>query len=63
MEFLVRSYTQDNEIVLDPFMGAGTTGVAAIKSNRRFIGIEREQQYFDITCQRIEQAYKEVQNG
>ena len=43
-------------IILDPFMGSGTTGVAAIQLGRKFIGIEREPKYFDIACQRIEQA-------
>jgi len=42
--------------ILDPFMGSGTTGVAAVLMGRLFIGIEREQQYFDIACKRIEQA-------
>ena len=42
--------------VLDPFMGSGTTGVAAIQLGRSFIGIERETKYFDIACKRIEQA-------
>ena len=42
--------------ILDPFMGSGTTGVAAIQMGRKFIGIEREPNYFDIACQRIEQA-------
>ena len=44
------------ESILDPFMGSGTTGVAAIQMGRKFIGIEREPKYFDIACQRIEQA-------
>jgi DNA modification methylase len=43
--------------ILDPFMGSGTTGVAAVERRRRFIGIEREPKYFDIACRRIEQAY------
>ena len=42
--------------ILDPFMGSGTTGVAAIQLDRSFIGIEREPKYFDIACRRIEQA-------
>lgn len=42
--------------ILDPFMGSGTTGVAAIQMGRRFIGIEKELTYFDIACKRIEQA-------
>ena len=44
------------ESILDPFMGSGTTGVAAIQMGRKFIGIEREPKYFDIACKRIEQA-------
>lgn len=49
------------ETILDPFMGSGTTGVAAIQMGRKFIGIEREQKYFDIACRRIEQAYAQGQ--
>lgn len=45
--------------VLDPFMGSGTTGVACVKLDRKFIGIEREPKYFDIACRRIEEAYKQ----
>jgi site-specific DNA-methyltransferase (adenine-specific) len=41
----------------DPFMGSGTTGVAAVQMGRKFVGIERERKYFDIACRRIEQAY------
>jgi site-specific DNA-methyltransferase (adenine-specific)/modification methylase len=47
------------ETILDPFMGSGTTGVAAIQMGRKFIGIEREPKYFDIACKRIEQATKQ----
>jgi DNA modification methylase len=43
--------------VLDPFMGSGTTGVAAVKLGRRFIGVEREPKYFEIAVRRIEAAY------
>jgi DNA modification methylase len=42
---------------MDPFMGSGTTGVAAVKLGRCFIGIEREPHYFDIACRRIRDAY------
>ena len=59
MEFLVRSYSNENDIVLDCFMGSGSTGVAAINTGRRFIGIEREPLYFDIACKRIGRAYDE----
>jgi DNA modification methylase len=47
--------------ILDPFMGSGTTGVAAIQMGRKFIGIEREQKYFDIACKRIEQVASQPQ--
>jgi site-specific DNA-methyltransferase (adenine-specific)/modification methylase len=49
------------ESILDPFMGSGTTGVAAIQMGRKFIGIEREPKYFDIACKRIEQAVAQGQ--
>lgn len=47
------------ETILDPFMGSGTTGVAAVQMGRDFIGIEREEKYFDIACRRIEQAQRQ----
>ncbi len=47
-------------IVLDPYAGSGSTGVAAIETGRRFIGIERERQYFDIACERIENAQRQA---
>jgi DNA modification methylase len=50
------SFLPDSQIILDPFMGSGTTGVACVRTGRRFIGVERESRYFDIACRRIEQA-------
>lgn len=47
------------QTVLDPFMGSGTTGVAATDLGKSFVGIEREPSYFDIACRRIEQAFKQ----
>lgn len=47
------------QTILDPFMGSGTTGVAAIKRGRSFIGIEIEPKYFDIACRRIEEAWSQ----
>ena len=44
------------QTILDPFMGSGTTGVAAVQMGRYFIGIEREERYFDIACERIRKA-------
>ena len=49
-----------NGVVLDPFMGSGTTGVACARMGKRFTGIEREPQYFDIACERIENAYRQA---
>lgn len=46
--------------ILDPFMGSGTTGVAAVQMGRKFIGIEREPKYFEIACKRIEDAQRQV---
>lgn len=51
--------TPDAETILDPFMGSGTTGVAAVQMGRDFIGIEREPKYFDIACKRIEDAQRQ----
>lgn len=52
-------FIPDAQTILDPFMGSGTTGVACVKLDRKFIGIEREPSYFDIACRRIEEAYKQ----
>ena len=60
---LMRKYvgicSHANQTILDPFMGSGTTGVAAVQMGRDFIGIEREERYFDIACRRIEQAQRQ----
>lgn len=53
MEYLIRTYTNEGETVLDNTMGSGTTGVAALKAGRKFIGIERDPEYFKIAHQRI----------
>lgn len=57
MEYLIRTYTNAGETVLDNTMGSGTTGVACANTGRRFIGIERDEGYFAIAKQRIEEAY------
>jgi DNA modification methylase len=49
----------DYRLILDPFMGSGSTGIACVQLGRSFIGIEREPKYFDIACKRIEQAYNQ----
>jgi len=57
MQRILEAYNAD--LILDPFMGSGTTGVACAKLGRKFIGIEIEPKYFDIACKRIEAAYAE----
>lgn len=59
MEWCVSRLPQDAQTILDPFMGSGTTGVAAIKLGRKFIGIEIEPRYFDIACRRISESWKQ----
>ena len=61
MGWSVSRFSLTNETILDPFMGSGTTGVAAIQMGRKFIGIEREPKYFEIACKRIEQAVAQPQ--
>ena len=55
-EYLIRTYTNAGETVLDNCMGSGTTAVAAINTGRHFIGFEKEKEYFDIAMKRIEDA-------
>lgn len=58
-EELCLSFTNHGHVVLDPFMGSGTTGVACMNLGRKFIGIEREPKYFEIACRRIEDAQRQ----
>ena len=55
LEIMINNSTNEGEVVLDMFMGSGSTGVAAINTNRKFIGIELDEKYFDIAKERIEQ--------
>lgn len=56
MEYLIKTYTNEGETVLDFTMGSGTTGVACMNTGRNFIGIERDERYFQIAKERIEEA-------
>ena len=56
MEYLIKTYTNENETVLDFTMGSGSTGVAANNLNRRFIGIEMDEEYFNIAEERVKEA-------
>ena len=58
MEILINEYTKEDDIILDCFMGSGSTGVACMNTNRKFIGIELDNNYFNIAKQRIEEACK-----
>ena len=60
MEVLVNNSSQENELVLDPFMGVGSTGLACIKNNRNFIGIEIDENYFNIAKERIEEIEEQL---
>ena len=54
MEYLVKTYTNEGDLVLDFTMGSGTTGVACRNLNRKFIGIELDEYYYQIACDRIQ---------
>lgn len=58
MRWLVRLTTVAGGTVLDPFMGSGTTGIAAVREGARFIGVEQSPDYFDIACRRIAEAVR-----
>ena len=59
MKWCIGHLPDNAQTILDPFMGSGTTGVAAVQMGRDFIGVEREPKYFDIACKRIEQAQRQ----
>lgn len=56
LEYLIKTYTNENETVLDNCMGSGSTGVACINTNRNFIGIELSEEYYNIAVRRINEA-------
>lgn len=60
MEYLIRTYTNEGGTVLDNCMGSGTTGVACINTNRKFIGMEKDETYFNIAQNRINEAVRKV---
>lgn len=55
LEYLIKTYTTENNIVLDSCMGSGTTGIACLNTKRQFIGMEKDKKYFDLAKDRIEQ--------
>lgn len=58
LEYLIKTYTNENDLVLDNCMGSGSTGVAAINTNRNFIGIEKDKHYCEIARKRIDEALR-----
>lgn len=60
LEYLVKTYTNEGDTVLDNCMGSGSTGVACVNTGRRFIGMELDENYFQIAKNRIEEAYSRV---
>ena len=62
LEYLIKTYSNENDLILDNCMGSGSTGVACMNLNRKFIGIEKEEKYFNIAKERIEKAEKEVEH-
>ena len=60
LEYLIKTYTKEGETVLDFTMGSGSTGVSCINTNRKFIGIELDDKYFEIAKERIENRYNEL---
>jgi site-specific DNA-methyltransferase (adenine-specific)/modification methylase len=59
MKWCIGHLPEPSNTILDPFMGSGTTGVAAVQMGRKFIGIERKPKYFEIACKRIEDAQRQ----
>jgi site-specific DNA-methyltransferase (adenine-specific) len=60
MAEIIADFTHPEQTVLDPFMGSGTTGVAAVQLGRNFIGIEQSPEYFEIACERIDKAQRQL---
>lgn len=63
LEYLIKTYTNENETVLDNCMGSGSTGVACINTNRNFIGIELLKEYYDIAVNRIKEGICQTKKG
>ena len=59
LEYLIKTYTNEGETVLDNTMGSGSTGVACVNTNRKFVGIEMDENYFNIARNRIDEAIRE----
>lgn len=56
LEYLIKTYSNEGDTILDNTMGSGSTGVACVNTNRSFIGIEKDDHYYEVACKRIEEA-------
>jgi len=61
-EFLIKLFTDENDFVIDNTMGSCSTGIACLNTNRSFLGIEMDENYFDIASERVEEKRKEKEN-
>jgi DNA modification methylase len=59
-EKFILNHSRDRDTILDPFMGSGTTGVACVRTGRKFIGVEISEEYFEIAVKRITDAYNQT---
>lgn len=60
-EFFIKEFTKPDDVVLDPFLGTGTTAVCCVENNRHYIGFEIAPEYFDIACQRLDEAEEKAE--
>lgn len=63
VQMLIERFSNEGDIILDPFLGSGTTAVAAINTGRHYIGFELDPGYFDIACERLDAAENAILNG
>ena len=63
IRYLIRTYTNEGDLILDNCIGSGSTAVAAIKEKRHFIGMELNKEYYDIACKRINKEREEIENS
>lgn len=60
MKWCISHLPKGSDLILDPFMGSGTTGVACLQMGRKFIGIEKDPEYFEIACERIQREHNQI---
>ena len=63
IRYLIRTYTNEGDLILDNCIGSGTTAIAAIKEKRHYIGMELNKEYYDIACERIKKEREEIENS